>query len=645
MTPVRLPRPSVSLAVKIAATTSLPILAVLVAALLAVNSRVAAQQNRTVTSDLARAALSFEKQMERQGEGLKWIGAVVARDPKFFAMLTLPKSDRGSADYQETVAQVMADFQRDTEAQVFDVTDDAGVILARTERPGQYGIDISRSTLIHEALARRPAMGYVMEGMKAYRVSVVPIVVGGLLVGTLTLGRGVDQELAQALKETTRSEVVFTVDGEIICSTIAESAPLRAILQKKAREWRSRNKERGVTPLGATLEVVPSSGERFLALRGEVSGMEMGGQLSYVLLRSLDQETAMVRRIGGDLLWVGAAAAVLALLLGLGIAAGVTRPIRRLVQAANEMRVGNYDFPLDVRSHDEMGRLAQDFEVMRAAQRSEIQRLGEIDRMKSNFIAIASHEIVTPVTMIKAYAEMMAGGALGPVNETQREGLAAIGRGTATLTRLARDLTDMSLLDRNQLPANFQACDLGEILEEIAVQVSPFVTQRNQQLSIGVETGLVHPRVDHDYLSQAILNVAMNSVRFTPDGGSIDLSARRVPEGAEIAVTDTGIGIPKEDQEKIFARLVELKDVNLHSSGTAEFNSSGLGLGLSIARGIVEAHGGTIRVESEVGKGSTFRILLPFRAEDVSPERKSRGLPRARHADPTRQVAKTTSVK
>jgi two-component system sensor histidine kinase VicK len=170
----------------------------------------------------------------------------------------------------------------------------------------------------------------------------------------------------------------------------------------------------------------------------------------------------------------------------------------------------------------------------------------------------------------------------------------------------------MSLLDRNQLPAKFAPCDVAEILEEVAVHVAPFVTQRDQQLSIGVETGLVHPRADREYLSQAIMNLAMNAVRFTPDGGSIELSAGRVEGGIEVVVTDTGIGIRDEDQERIFAKLVELKDVNHHSSGTAEFNSSGLGLGLSITRGIVQAHGGTIRVESQMGKGSTFRILLPF---------------------------------
>jgi signal transduction histidine kinase len=586
MKPPPLPWPRATLAAKIAATTSLPILAVLVVALLTVNFRVAAQQNRTVTADLSRAALSFEKQMVHQGEELKRIGTVVARDPKFFAMLTLPRSERAIGDFHETLAGVAADFQHDADAPIFDVTDEHGVVLVRAGRPGEYGVDISGSNLIREALARRTVSGYVVEGRNAYRVAVVPIVVGGSLVGTLTLGKSVDAALAQALKETTRSDVVFTVDGEITSSTVPES-PVRSILAEKIRAWRT-----GTQKPGTTLEVLPVLGERFLALRGEVRGTEIGGRLGYLLLRSLDQETAVVRRIGADLLAAGAAAAVLAILLGLGVAAGVTRPIRRLVQAANEMRVGNYDFALNVRSRDEMGRLAQDFEAMRAAQRSEIERLGEIDRMKSNFIAIASHEIVTPVTMIRAYADMMLEGSLGEVTSMQQEGLGAIRRGTATLTRLARDLTDMSLIDRKQLPANFAACDVGEVLEDIAVQIAPFVTQRDQQMSIGATPGLVHPRVDRDYLGQAILNVAMNAVRFTPDGGSIELNASRVEGGIEIAVSDTGIGIREEDQERIFAKLVELKDINLHSSGTAEFNSSGLGLGLSIARGIVEAHGG-----------------------------------------------------
>ena len=617
MKPFRLPRFRFSLAAKIATITSIPILAILVAALLAVNFRVAAQENRTVTADLARAALSFEKQMLHQGEELKRIGIIVARDPKFFAMLTLPRVDRGTEYFHGTLAGVVGDFQRDTEAQVFDVTDEHGVVLVRGGRPDEHGIDISGSNLIREALAGRPASGYMVEGRNAFRVAVVPILVGGTLVGTLTLGKSVDSELAQALKETTRSDVVFAVDGEIALSTLPESA-LRSTLQTKIRKWRAADSrpQAAVDRPEGKLEVLPAQGERFLALRGDVTGPEVGGHLGYVLLRSLDQETVILKRIGMDLSVAGATAALLALLLGLGVAAGITRPIRRLVEAANEMRVGNYDFPLNVRSRDELGRLASDFEIMRDTQRHEIERLGEIDRMKSDFIAVASHEIITPVTMIRAYADMIGEGALGEVTSPQREGLSAIRRGTDTLTRLARDLTNMSLIERNQLPAHFASCDIGEVLEEVAVQVAPFVTQRDQQLSISVEPGLVHPRIDRDYLSKAIQNIAMNAVRFTPDGGSIGLGAQRVENAVEVEVSDTGIGIAEKDQERIFSKLVELKDVNLHSSGTAEFNSSGLGLGLSIARGIVEAHGGMIQVESRVGEGSVFRIRLPFPSPD-----------------------------
>jgi len=605
MLPVRLPRLKLTLAFKIASATSLPVLAVLLATLFAVNSRFAAQQDRTVRADLSRAALSFERQMTRQGDDLERIGAVVAADPKFFAMLTLPRSDRSRGDFHTTLLGVAGDFQRDVAAPVFDITDEHGIVLARGGRPEELGTNVSGSRLVAEALAGRAASGYMVEDRKAYRVAVVPIVVGGSRVGTLSLGRSIDAELAQALKETTRSDVVFTVDGEIVSSTLAES-PLVPALQEKIRAWRAQ----GESPAG-TVEVLPAGGERFLVRRGLVHGPEVGGVLGYVLLRSLDQETAVMKRIGIDLFSVGVLAALLAVIMSSSVAAGITRPIRRIVHAANEMRVGNYEVPLHVRSRDEMGALAENFEAMRASQRHEIDRLNEIDRMKSNFITVASHEIITPVTMIRAYADMIGEGTLGATTPQQREGTGAIRRATETLTRLARDLTDMSLIERNRLPLKPGPCDLAALLEEVAVEISPFVTQRNQHLSLSVEPGLSHPHADHDYLRQAVLSVAMNAVRYTPDGGTVELEGRNIESLVEIVVRDTGIGIAAGDQERIFTKLVELKDVNRHSSGTAEFNSAGLGLGLSIARGIVESHGGTIRVESELGKGSTFRIRLP----------------------------------
>jgi hypothetical protein len=129
-------RRRVSLLLKIAALTSLPILGIMMAALLVVNHRLADEVNRNVSADLERAALAFRNQMDREGENLERVGVVVARDPKFFALLTLPRADRRDADFAATLLGVARDFQRDAEAPLFDVTDEHGTVLAARRWPG-----------------------------------------------------------------------------------------------------------------------------------------------------------------------------------------------------------------------------------------------------------------------------------------------------------------------------------------------------------------------------------------------------------------------------------------------------------------------------------------------------------------------------
>lgn len=590
-----MPRVRISLLFKVAALTSAPILGVMVAALLVVNHRLTVDVNRNVTAGLSAAALAFEHQMGREGENLERIGVVIARDPKFFALLTLPKSDRKNADFHATLAGVLRDFRDDAETPIFDVTDADGILLARAGDPETQGADLSRTEMVRAALSGKLSRGYLVEDGVAYRVAVVPITVGGALVGALRLGRSIDTPLAERLKATARSEVVFLVNGKAAIATSRAELPSGLL----------------AGPLDGRVRQVESHGHRYLALPAGLDGPSAGGSVGFALLRSLDEETAVLARIGNDLYITGAVVIVLALLVGAIVSAGITRPIRRLVEAANAMRVGNFDFPLQIRSRDELGNLASRFEEMRAAQRVEIQRLEEIDRMKSNFITIASHEILTPVTTIIAYTDLLADGSLGSVSDPQREAFAAIRRGADGLTRLAKDLTNMTLIERGELPLRFESRDVARVAEEVAVQVIPLAAQRQQNVAILIEPELHHARIDAAYLGQAIMNLALNAVRFTPDGGSIEIGARRSEKGVEIYVTDTGIGISKEDFERIFTKIVELKDVNSHSSGTIGFNSSGFGLGLSIARGIVEAHGGTIRVESEVGRGSVFTIEIP----------------------------------
>ncbi len=615
-------RPRRLLALKIAALTSIPILGIMVAALLVVNLRLSRQVHETVTADLARAALSFEGRMASEGTDLIRIGAVVARDPKFFAMLTLPPSSRRGAEYHATLDGIVEDFQLAAGAAIFEITDERGVLLARGGRPEERGANRAKRALVKDAIGGRPGCGYFVESGAAYRVAVLPIYVGGSLVGTLSLGRAIDQALALALEQTTHAEVVFTIDDRVATSTFA-AAPVEAALARGA--WGVAGPDGGTTGRRPRrredfTRLTFPGGERFLAYRGRVEGDEVGGHLGFVLLRSLSQETAVLARIRSDLYAAAAAVTVLALLVALAVSTGITRPVRRIVEAAVEMRRGNYDAPLDLRSGDELGILAQEFDSMRRAQQHEIERLEEIDRMKSNFIAVASHEIITPITTIGAYADLMADGSLGQVSTPQRKAIDAIHRGVEFLTRLARDLTNMSLIDRGALPVRLGVGDVGRLVAEIGDQVAPLAARRRQTLMVAAEPGLSHPRVDPDYLGQAIMNLVMNAIRFTPDGGIVEILARRVPGSVEISIRDSGIGISETDRDRIFAKMGALRNSNTHSSGTIEFNSGGLGLGLSIARGIVEAHGGAIRVESEVGRGTTFTIALPLRRSgDVDP--------------------------
>jgi signal transduction histidine kinase len=138
------------------------------------------------------------------------------------------------------------------------------------------------------------------------------------------------------------------------------------------------------------------------------------------------------------------------------------------------------------------------------------------------------------------------------------------------------------------------------------------VEQRGQTLEVDVPADLGSLSVEADKIRDSVAQLLMNAIKFTPDGGTVTLSARRLPEGeVEIRVHDTGVGIEPAGLARVFDPFFTRVDVSRHSSGSFEFDRRGLGLGLSVAKGFVEMHGGRIKVESELGKGSTFTVVLP----------------------------------
>jgi signal transduction histidine kinase len=157
----------------------------------------------------------------------------------------------------------------------------------------------------------------------------------------------------------------------------------------------------------------------------------------YALQRSLDVETAFLRSMQSRLVELGALAAFMALLAGLLISERITSPVRRLVRGAEEMERGNYDYPIDVDSQDEIGYLASRFREMRQRQRAYVTSLEEVARLKTEFISVASHELRTPMSVIRGYHELFVGDMLGPVTPPQREALEAIGKSVTMLNRIA----------------------------------------------------------------------------------------------------------------------------------------------------------------------------------------------------------------
>ncbi len=249
------------------------------------------------------------------------------------------------------------------------------------------------------------------------------------------------------------------------------------------------------------------------------------------------------------------------------------------------------------------------------------QNLERLDRSKSDFIAVAAHELKTPLTLIEGYAAMLREAHdskdAPPMEE---EMLRGINSGAQRLKAIIDDMIDVSMIDNNLLQLNFQPVWMKSLLNILKEELSPIMEERSLIIEIGDFPGSGEMTFgDPERLMQVLRNVMTNAIKYTPDGGRITVSGRKLPGFCEIVVHDTGIGIDPEDQAIIFEKFTRLGNTALHSSGKTKFKGGGPGLGLHIAKGIVEAHGGAIWVESpgydeEKRPGSTFHIILPLRS-------------------------------
>jgi signal transduction histidine kinase len=275
--------------------------------------------------------------------------------------------------------------------------------------------------------------------------------------------------------------------------------------------------------------------------------------------------------------------------LGWYLSRRITRPVLALSAAADEVARGNYEVELPKTASDEIGHLADRFREMAA-------RLAEVEELERNFLMTVSHELRTPLTAIRGHVAALRDGVIDD-EELEEQSLGVVAHEAERLERLVQDILDLAKLDARRFTVHREEVDMESLVERAHTAFAEEARRREIEFGLDVEAAPVLT-TDGDRVLQIITNLLANAFRWTPDGGSVRLELAANADSVSVTVEDSGPGISKHDQERIFRAFYTRDD-------------AGTGLGLAIARELAVALGGRIELESQVGVGSRFELCLP----------------------------------
>ncbi len=308
---------------------------------------------------------------------------------------------------------------------------------------------------------------------------------------------------------------------------------------------------------------------------------------------SLDSLQILFQSIGRFFLWGGLVAIVIAVILSYFFSRRVLSPVRALTQAARQLGSGDFSQRVDVKGNTELDQLGDTFNTM-------ADNLGRAEELRKNMVADIAHELRTPLTNIKGYLEAARDGVIEANEDTVRK----LDEEATLLARLVEDLQELSLAEAGELKLKCETGNIDRVIESATQMMQAKASQKGVTLESTLSDNLPEVNIDFHRISQVLRNLIENAVNYTPDGGMVTVSARQLNNLIEISVEDTGDGIPAEDLENIFERFYRVDKSRTRSTG-------GSGLGLTIARRLVEAHGGKIKADSEPGAGSRFSFTIP----------------------------------
>ena len=278
--------------------------------------------------------------------------------------------------------------------------------------------------------------------------------------------------------------------------------------------------------------------------------------------------------------------------------------IKLLHQAAEELEKGNFKARVNIKSKDELQELGETFnKTITALSQTKSERKG-IESAKTRFLSITSHELRSPMTPLKAQLQMLEGEYFGKLNEKQKEAISIVVRNADHLDRIIVDFLEISRIEAARLKFLFEKVSLNKSVNDLLTVMKMFMPEKKIKIVSKIPK-LPVIEVDAERVNQVLRNLVNNAIKFSKDGGSVEVIAKVRKDNILFSVKDQGIGMKEEDQRRIFEPFYQAEQTMYRKKG-------GTGLGLAICRGIVESQNGKIWLNSEVGKGTTFYFTVPF---------------------------------
>ncbi len=301
----------------------------------------------------------------------------------------------------------------------------------------------------------------------------------------------------------------------------------------------------------------------------------------------------LIRTIGLFFLWGGLIAVAIALIMTFFLSRRILAPVKSLTAVAKQLGKGDFSQRVLIKDRSEFGELAETFNSMA----SDLERA---ERLQRNMVADVAHELRTPLSNIRGYLEAVRDGVIAPDENTIR----SLDEEATLLSRLVNDLQELSLAEAGQLKLIRAGEDISKLIKQTVVVIRPQAMAKGVSVSVDLPDGLPVVDIDWQRIGQVLRNLLENAVAHTAKGGAVSVTAVWEGSRVEVNVADTGEGIPTEDLADIFERFYRVDQSRTRATG-------GSGLGLTIARRLVEAPGGEINARSEPGKGSCFSFTLP----------------------------------